>query len=218
MARPEREDPAAIADALARGLRELVEPDLPVDAVGFSFGGVMSAWLAARHPDLVRRLIVIGSGGLGTPVGDIQLTRVRGLQGESRREALRTNLLGLMLHHPESVDALALQLQDANIANGRLDPKGLVQPDRLSDALSRVSAQLDAIWGACDRAHPVEGGQEAVLRRFEPDLDFRVVPEAGHWAMYERADTFNRTLIALLEQPLRSPGQASPREELLQSG
>ena len=199
----EREDQAAIADALALGLRQLIgEP--PLDVVGFSFGATACAYLAARHPDLVRRLILIGAGGLGTPVGDIQLQRVRGLEGEARVAALRANLLGLMLHHPDSVDDLALHLQVSNGLQARLNPAPLVLPDRLLAALPEVRAQIDAIWGAHDRPHPASASQEPVLRQFDPDLEFRVIPGAGHWAMYERPAEFNRVLIELLDTPLRA--------------
>jgi pimeloyl-ACP methyl ester carboxylesterase len=45
--------------------------------------------------------------------------------------------------------------------------------------------------------------QEAVLRRFQPQLDFRVIRGAGHWAMYERPEEFNRTVIDLLGRSRR---------------
>lgn len=197
-------DQAAIADALAEGLRQLIGPAPALDLVGFSFGGVACAHLAARHPELVRRLIVIGSGGLDTPVGDVMLQRLRGLDGEARRAALKANLLGLMLHHPDSADDLALHLQVINGLRARLDPSPLVLPDKLLAALPQITAQLDAIWGEHDRPHPVAAGQEAVLRGFQPGLDFRVIPDAGHWAMYEQPTAFNRTLLELLDQPLRA--------------
>jgi cytochrome P450/pimeloyl-ACP methyl ester carboxylesterase len=200
----ERADQGAIADALALGLRELIGPKLPLDVIGFSFGGVACAHLAANHPELVRRLIIVGSGGLDTPVGQIEMQRLRGLEGEARREALRANLLALMLHHPESADELALHLQVADGLRARLDPSPLVLPDKLLEALPRITAQIDAIWGEHDRPHPVAAGQEAVLRRFQPELEFRVIADAGHWAMYERPEAFNRTLIELLDQPLRT--------------
>jgi pimeloyl-ACP methyl ester carboxylesterase len=199
----EREDQDAIADALARGLRQLIGRELPLDVVGFSFGGVACAYLAANHPDLVRRLIIVGSGGLDTPVGQIEMQRLRGLEGEARRDVLRANLLALMLHHPESVDELALHLQVINGRRARLDPSPLVLPDKLLQALPRIACQIDAIWGEHDRPHPVAAGQEAVLRRFQPELEFRVIADAGHWAMYERPAAFDRTLLKLLDQPLR---------------
>ena len=197
------QDHAAIASVLASGLRRLTPSELPLDLIGFSFGGVVGAYFAAFYPELVRRLILVGTGGLDTPMGQVELRRLRGLEGSERRAGHRANLLALMLHDPASVDDLALHIHETNGARARLDPKALVLPDKLLGALPRLTAQIDAIWGELDCPHPNPAAQEAVLRRFQPQLDFRVIRSAGHWAMYERPEEFNRTVIELLGQPLR---------------
>jgi len=202
---PPREDHEAISDAIAAGLRRLIAPDLPVDIVGFSFGGVASAHLAAFHPELVRRLIVVDTGGLDLPMGHIDVRGIRGLADAERSAVLRANLLSLMLHDPASVDALALHLQAINGRRARIQAEKLVLPDKLLLVLPRVSVQLDAIWGEHDNPHPDPAAQASVFRRFHPDLDFRVIPDAGHWAMYERPAAFNRTVLDLLSRPLRRP-------------
>jgi pimeloyl-ACP methyl ester carboxylesterase len=196
------EDHAAISAALASALSRLPELESPPDFVGFSFGGVVAAQFAMRHPELVRRLILVGTGGLDTPPGDIRLKRIRGLEGEQRRAVNRDNLLALMLHDPASVDELALYIHAINGSRARLDPIPLVLPNRLLEALPGISVQVDAIWGEYDRPHPNPALQEAVLRRFYPALDFRVIP-AGHWVMYEQAAEFNKVLLELLDRPLR---------------
>lgn len=199
-AMPPTEDFAAISKAIGDGLRTLVGPELPIDVAGFSFGGVAAGYLAFHQPDLVRRLILIGTGGLGTPRGDVQLQRLRGLEGEERRAAQRANLLGLMLHHPDSVDELALHLQAVNGSLGRLNPRALVLPDRLLDVLPKLAVRVDAIWGENDRPHPGPALQEEVMRRSHPEMEFHVIPGAGHWAMYERPAAFNRVLLDLLRR------------------
>jgi pimeloyl-ACP methyl ester carboxylesterase len=198
-----REDHAAIAAALASGLRQLTPAGLPLDLIGFSFGGVVGAYLAVLYPELVRRLILVGTGGLDTPMGRIEMRRLRGLEGDARRAAHRANLLALMLHDPGSVDELALHMHEVNGARARLDPSALVLPDKLLEALPRLTVQLDALWGEFDRPHPDPAVQAAALRRFQPQLDFRVISGAGHWAMYERPEAFNRALIELLGRSLR---------------
>jgi pimeloyl-ACP methyl ester carboxylesterase len=198
---PEK-DGGAIADALAAGLRRLTGAE-PVDVVGFSFGGVAGAYLAASHPERVRRLIIVGSGGLDTPHGEVRLRSVRGHEGDARRAAHSDNLLGLMLHNADTVDDLAVYLQELNGLRGRLNPAPLVLPDKLLELLPAITAQLDAIWGEHDRPHPDPAAQEAVLRRFHPELEFRVIAGAGHWAMFERPEEFNRVVLELLDQPLR---------------
>jgi pimeloyl-ACP methyl ester carboxylesterase len=202
-AMPPREDHEAISDAIATGLRRLIAPDLPLDIVGFSFGGVVAAHLAAFHPELVRRLILVDTGGLDLPMGHLDVRGIRGLDDTQRRAVLRANLLSLMLHDPASVDELALRLLATNGPRGRIRAENIVLPDKLLLVLPRVSVQLDAIWGEHDNPHPDPAAQESVLRRFQPELDFRVIPGAGHWAMYERPAAFNHAVRDLLSRPLR---------------
>ena len=197
------QDHAAIASVIASGLRLLISSELPLDFIGFSFGGVLGAYFASLYPELVRRLILVATGGLDTPMGHVEMRRVRGLEGSERQAAHRANLLAIMLHQPTSLDALALHIHETNVARARLDPIPLVLPDKLMDVLPQLRVQIDAIWGELDRPHPHPAVQEAALRRFQPKLDFRVIPDAGHWAMYERPEEFNRTVIDLLGRPLR---------------
>lgn len=209
-AAPVTPDHAGIARALAEGAAGVLGEGNQADWIGFSFGGVAFAHLAASHPSLVRRLVLVGCGGLDTPLGAIDLRRVRGLEGEERRHALRANLLGLMLHHPESADDLAIDLLGNSPTTGKLDVSGLVLPDRLLAVLPRVQAPVDAIWGEFDRPHPNPGVQAEALRTACPDAEFHVIPGAGHWAMYEQPDAFNAVLIEMLRSgPRRLKSGAS---------
>ena len=196
---PETPDHRGLSKAIAEGLRAIVGEGQSVDFVGFSFSGIAFAHCAAYYPDVARRLILIGCGGLDTPHGHIDLKRASGLQGEERRAVLKSNLLGLMLHHPETVDDLALHLLVANARLTRLVKADLVMPDRLKRILPEVRCPVDAIWGEFDRPHPDPAVQAAVIRSVQPETDFRVIAGAGHWAMYERPEAFNHELIDMLE-------------------
>lgn len=202
-AMPAGEDHDALSAALAAAMPLVLGEGRQADFAGFSFGGAVFAHFALRHPRWVRRLVLIGTGGLDTPHGHIVLGRVGGLVGAEREAMIRANLLGLMLHHPESVDAMAMHLLLANGRKARLPVNDLVIPDRVVTILPHLRVPLDAIWGEFDRPHPDPAVQAAVLRRFQPDMDFRVVAEAGHWAIYERPDAFNAALLDMLARPPR---------------
>lgn len=212
-AMPAEPDHPAISAALAEGLRRIVGEGRPVDLVGFSFGGVAFSYLAALHPGIARRVILVGCGGLDTPHGAISLGRVRGLEGEERRAALKANLLGLMLHGADSADDLAIHLLERNARLARLSVAAdLVIPDRLVQVLPGVTVPVDAIWGAFDRPHPDPDVQAAAIRRWHPQTDFRTIADAGHWVMYERPEAFNAALLDLLGRPPRGGSQgAMPR-------
>lgn len=197
-AAPATRDHAGISAALAAGLSEILGPGGKADLAGFSFSGIAFAWFAHYHPELVRRLVLIGCGGLDTPHGHIDLQPVRGLEGEARKARLKANLLGLMLHHAHSADDLAQHLLVTNARNARWVEVSLVLPDRLAFILPQVKVRVDAIWGEFDRPHPDPAVQEAVIRRSHPDCQFRVIADAGHWAMYERPEAFNAALRDVL--------------------
>ena len=202
-AMPGTVDHDTISAVIAEGMQELLGEGELADFVGFSFGGAVFTHFAARYPEFVRRVIIVGTGGLDTPHGHIELGRVGGLQGEERRAAIKRNLLGLMLHHPKTVDDMAMHLLVSNGRQARLPVVDLVIPDKVLEALPRLTVPLDALWGEFDRPHPDPGLQESVLRRFQPDMGFRVIADAGHWAMYERSDAFNAALLDMLGQPPR---------------
>lgn len=203
-AMPETPDHEGISKALAQGLVDILEPEgLPVDLCGFSFGGVALAHLAAFHPAVVRRLVIVGCGGLDTPMGHPRLGRISGLVGEARRAALKANLLGLMLHDPDSADDLAIHMLLPTAKAARLHVSQLVVPDRLAKILPSVQVSVDAIWGELDLPHPDPAAQENVLRAVQPDLVFKIIPGAGHWAMYERPEAFEQSLQDILGTSLR---------------
>jgi pimeloyl-ACP methyl ester carboxylesterase len=196
------DDVESFAQALAAGISDL-GLEVPLDVVGFSTGAVIGAHLAALSPELVRRLIMVDAGGLDTPMAPVQMTRLRGLEGEARRDAQRANLLAIMIHHPKNADDLAIEIQAASGPRARAQAHQFVLPDKLLPVLPRVRAQVDLIWGEHDYPHPDPALQLAVVRRLHPNAQLRVVADAGHWAMYEGADAFNGALLELLDQPLR---------------
>jgi len=196
---PLTQDHRGIARALAEGLGQVLgQGGLPVDLCGFSFGGVALAHLAAWYPEVARRLVIVGCGGLDTPHGKPRLGRISGLVGEERRAALKANLLGLMLHAEDSADDLAIHMLLPTAKKARLVGKDLVLPDKLLRILPEVRCPVDAIWGEHDHPHPDPAVQEAALRTVKPDALFRVVHGAGHWAMYEQPERFEAALLDIL--------------------
>ena len=120
-----------------------------------------------------------------------------------RLAALRHNLNTLMLYHPESIDDVAVYIQEWNDARSRVRSRRMSLGDSLAQAMPAVAARLGGIWGELDiTAGEYLPMREALIREHQPDAPFTVIPGAGHWVQYEAAEAFN---AALLEQLASAP-------------
>jgi 2-hydroxy-6-oxonona-2,4-dienedioate hydrolase len=176
--------------------------EVPVDVVGFSFGTMVGAFLAERWPWRVRRLVLTGAPALGVrgPTA-IELRPWAQLPpGPARDAALRENLAILMLAHPDPEDTLALELHRANLLRDRMKLRRLARTDIMRRTLPALRCPLFGIWGDEDVLH------RGVQDQLEPALaiapGFRGlvrIPQAGHWAQYERAAAYSAALAAVLD-------------------
>src|SRR5579864_8874854 len=73
--------------------------------------------------------------------------------GASEEEEFAThryNLNQLMIHDPAKIDELALYLQKTNHARARMRSRRFSRSGSLVEALPRIKARLDGIWGGRD--------------------------------------------------------------------
>lgn len=197
---PDGHDADAMPRWLEPGLATLVG-DAPVDAVGFSFGGLVAGLWAAERPRRFRRLVIAGTPALDDhPAPRRRMRAWQGLPEGPERDAVhRHNLLQLMLAHPASADALAVAIQSANLPRDRLRSRRLFTTDILGRTIAALDCELAGIYGRLDVLF--EGRHAAVERAFAaaPRLrSFEWVEDAGHWAPYERAAAFDAALARVL--------------------
>jgi pimeloyl-ACP methyl ester carboxylesterase len=198
---PPPHTPQALADALAAGLDAAMGAPAPVAVLGFSFGGIAGALLAERLGSRIPLLLLSGTGGMALDVPPLPpLLRVpAGAADLSVQRIHRENLGRLMFGDPARVDDTAVALQVDNLRLARFKLGEVYRTDILLRALPGVSARLCALWGGRDvfcGADPES--VRRVLSAHRPGLDFRVLPHAGHWAIYEAADEANPILLDLL--------------------
>ncbi|MFT7597423.1 MAG: 2-hydroxy-6-oxonona-2,4-dienedioate hydrolase [Acidimicrobiales bacterium] len=209
---PEPYTADSLAELVARALEQLVDAEVAVDLVGFSFGGIVAGHLAANFAERVRRLVVVGSPpfGMGSdgPANDVRAVDPL-LDFDAAREQHRHNLQLLMMADPGSVDPLALRIHHDNLRRSRLGSRKVARAGTLEGALRRVACPLYGIWGEEDvMAYP----DLASIRELftSPGVagrevqNFDVLPGVGHWAAYESPDEFNRLLERRLNEPLTS--------------
>jgi pimeloyl-ACP methyl ester carboxylesterase len=173
-----------------------------VNVVGFSFGGMAGTLWLAEHPQDAEQLVLVGAPGMGLKVADrVPLKGWRHLHEPEAQEAVhRHNLMALMLHAPEALDDLALQLHTANVQRDRMPRRRLSSTGIVARVLPQVSARVSAIFGEHDALYR---DRLSELAQALPSMArtwgrWAVVPGAGHWVQYEAAAAFNATLLAML--------------------
>jgi 2-hydroxy-6-oxonona-2,4-dienedioate hydrolase len=190
---------------LHAGLHQLA-PQGPVQIVGFSFGGMTGALWLAEHPQDAQHLVLVGAPGLGLTVPErIPLKGWRHLpSAEQQNQAHRHNLMALMFEHEDSLDDLALALHAANVSRDRMPRRRLSSTPIVADALPRVQARVSAIYGEHDALYRQRLSEvQAALPRWAPRWgQWHTVPGAGHWVIYEAAQTFNAALLNCLDAAL----------------
>lgn len=191
--------------AFAVLLRDLLD-ELGVTAatiVGHSLGGGIAMQFMYQHPDYTRRLILIGSGGLGPDVGlTLRLLSAPGAElimpiiapqpvltaGERFWSWLRN--AGIESPRGEEIWRSYSTLADAPTRQAFLRTLRSVVDYRgqAVSALNRLTARTDlpimAIWGEKDAIIPVRHAYAA--RGARPDIRLEVLPGVGHFPQVER--------------------------------
>ncbi|ACY96128.1 alpha/beta hydrolase fold protein [Thermomonospora curvata DSM 43183] len=171
--------------------------------VGNSFGGAIALRVAARHPDRVHRLVLMGSAGVPFPITP-GLDAVWGY--EPSLEAMR-RLLDIFAYSRELVtDELAEVRYRASIRPGFQESFRAMFPaprQRWVDALVTPEEELKAlphrtllVHGRDDRVIPLETSLR--LLHLIEDSRLHVFGRCGHWTQIEHAAEFNRLVLEFL--------------------
>jgi 2-hydroxymuconate-semialdehyde hydrolase len=198
-----RLDAAAFTEWLAAFVRESC-PEGPT-LVAHSLAGSLAARFAARHGELVRRLVLYGAPGIGPyrmPIG-LRATAVRFALRPSERNAERferwafADLDRARGRDPEWFAAFSgYTRQRAAVPQVKRTMRRLVTAgtERVPDAeLARIEVPTTLVWGRHDRFVPL-GLAQAASRRLGWSL--HVVDDAGHVPHVERPGAFLQALRA----------------------
>ncbi|MGQ0804150.1 MAG: alpha/beta fold hydrolase [Actinomycetota bacterium] len=183
-----------------------------VDVVGSSLGGWVAARVAARHPRLVRRLVLSAPGG--TVTAGPALEELRHLSAraatEMTEDALRSRLEWLM-HNPDHVTAelvglrraiysYQLERQPALGAVLHLLKPAVMQRNALKLAeLAAIECPTLVCWGDRDRFGSVDAGRG--LAEEITKSRFIALHNVGHWPQWENPAQFNNVVASFLSSP-----------------
>lgn len=187
-----------MADLVADHLRAGFAADGPVDVVGHSMGGKVAMVLALKHPDLVRRLVVIDMAPVAASASRSDfphlLSALSGLdlaQVERRLDAHE----GLRDEIPNNtVRGFLLQ-------NLRRDDHGVFtwepnlrllheEIDEVMDFPNLAGAQFagPVLWAGGERSNYIRDEDEPAMRALFPQTMRVTVKGAGHWVHAEAPD------------------------------
>ncbi|MGI9388886.1 MAG: alpha/beta fold hydrolase [Boseongicola sp.] len=193
--------PAGSAEAFNIGVRQLIPRDQRPRIVAFSFGCHISSLAMYALGDYIRDFLIIGTSALGRtdrPIMDFPKER-SGMTDEERAEVHRGVLEMLMFHRSERVDDLAIALQAENVTKARFRSRIHSHTDNVKRAVDRMKIPLRSIWGAKDVVgYPDVETVLGILGKNHPEMVATVIPDAGHWVMYEKGDEFNDALAVML--------------------
>ena len=181
------------------GLHDLMKGD-EFDLVGFSFGGLVAALIAAERPINLRRLVLVSVAAMGLFAENPVLRPMRGVTDPvERKNILRSNLNALMLYNADAVDELAIAVQGAGASRERVKNRKLVLTDILLRLCREWQCPAFGIWGRQDMLYRNQMESLTAVSASLGMQDRVMIEDAGHWLQYEKADEFHGALHSLLD-------------------
>ncbi|MGV8825011.1 alpha/beta fold hydrolase [Methylibium petroleiphilum] len=175
------------------------------DLVGNSFGGALSLALAIRHPQRVRRLVLMGSVGVRFPITP-GLDAVWGYTPSF--ENMRRIMDVFAFDRGLVNDELAKLRYEASIRPGFQESFGAMFPaprQRWVDALASPEAAIRAlphstlvIHGRDDQVIPMS--TSLTLAQWIPDAQLHLFGRCGHWTQIEHTERFVRLVSDFLAE------------------
>ena len=179
----------------AQSIKQLLGADTAFRLAGFSFGGLVSANLAAEGLP-VSRLALLGPGGHGGPRRERAklVNWKRAIGDEEIREAMRFNLWAHMLYADEAIDPFAIDIHTYSCVQTRFRSRGISARGLLGPALETYKGETLFLWGAQDITCDPDYLMTNLIAQ-QANLHGIILPEIGHWVQYEAPEQTNQVLL-----------------------
>jgi len=196
----------ALYDAQLSELIDRLAPGRPVDLVGLSMGGIVAAEFTRRHPERVRRVVLIDPAGVGADIPVMaQVALWPGLGEYVMRVGGGRQLLPAKknLLHPERFPDFDRRFLDTARFEGSrravLESLRHMPLDGYEDgfrAFGALGKPTLLVWGKGDSRIPFAASDR--VRALVHPAGFLPVEDAGHLAHYERPEVVNPAVTAFL--------------------
>lgn len=179
------------------------------DLVGSCVGGWIAGEIAVRHPEKVRRIVLIGATGLfveGALIGDVFMMAQpeRGSSYAGLREMLfadRNQPIGLELF-PDGLGQLEEELRRYQMLRfgSRIGFKPPYFYNRsLQNRLHRITSPALVIWGEKDHMVPRAHG-ETYARLIPNAQPLKIIEQAGHSVIAEQPELTSKLILDFLQR------------------
>ncbi|HVR88688.1 MAG TPA: alpha/beta fold hydrolase [Candidatus Limnocylindria bacterium] len=199
---------------VVEGVRQVLGLERP-HLVGHSLGGGIAFITAVTYPNAYRSLTLVAPGGLGAEIAlflrALSIPVLALTARLPRPKRWGKAVLRSCFHDPSRVPA---HLYAEGERYDRTYPETLrvmrhvatlrgVRPALRRDWIGRAGAYggpVLVIWGRDDAIVPA--AHAAAIRGLFPDVEVRVIDDAGHLVMSERPDAFAAALLPFLDEPV----------------
>lgn len=176
----------------------------PTAFVGNSLGGWVAVDLAARHPEVVRQLVLMGTGGVQGKITSILARNQEGFETLDRDD-IRRQLTHFVYdpsiisdelveaRYAETLKPGALERFNATAAARRRDRSE--NPLR-QETLEALDVPTLVIHGRDDVVIPPERSWQ--VTELVPNSELHIFSRCGHWVQVERAPDFNALVTRFL--------------------
>ena len=171
--------------------------------IGNSFGGALALSVAAKHPERVERLVLMGAAGVRFPITE-------GLDAVWGYEPSVANMSTIMEYFAYDKSLLGEDLAqlryEASIRPGVQEAFASMFPEPRQEALDALCLPEEDVRGIDKRTLLVHGRDDQVipsqtsLRLLEliDDSELHIFGRCGHWTQIERSEEFAALVLQFL--------------------
>jgi len=178
-----------------------------VDVLGFSIGGMVAQEIAVQAPDLVRKLILVGTGHRGADMSQSQSSAIFGAQYDEPER------LWLSVHFTPSQksQAAGLAFLERKLRRQDRDPEVreqtvTAQLEAIGNYMAPTADALDYLKTIRQPVLVVQGSNDVIiptihsytLQQTLPDAQLILYPDANHGSFYQYPEKFVAEAILFL--------------------